>query len=435
MKKILFCIYHKRDHLFFSNLAKKFNPKDFEIYFLYFITIPKDKSRINKLYFYNFLNGNFENNINTQKQYLFHEKLWSFSSYEQLEKKYKKYYAAFEKIVYSYDIKLVIQELGGFICHLSLFQYTQNNNIDHLFIEPTFLKKYCFFLKNTIEIDEGIDFNSGSEAKKIYFNYSEQLNSTEYIAINFKDLHLKKKNMFYLLFSKYVLHRFFVKIIQFIKNEKSEFRNLGIHCLDFFQRIIFQILNIFIKKEKLESLKNFIYYPLHVPRDLALTLRAPKKIDQISSLKKIFANNYEKIVFKEHPLIFARNSYHKIKKKFKNVGFFHNNISSNNIIKKCKFVITINSKAGIEALVLNKPVLTLEKNYYTGEGLGYYCENNNSFNYFLKNLNKYHPNKKRVDNLLIKLSKKCIFFDLYNNNNDNLKKSFESIKRVLLKYC
>jgi capsule polysaccharide modification protein KpsS len=257
------------------------------------------------------------------------------------------------------------------------------------------------------------------------------LNERKYFAINNKDAHLKKKNMLKLIFSKYAFLAFFYKIKQLLLNEKSEFRNLHIHLIDFVNRAINYAINIFFSLKRLNTINNFIYFPLHVPRDLALTLRAPECLDQIRSLKSVVTQDQSSIVFKEHPLIFSRYNYFKIAKQFINASFLDNNLPSNQIIKKSKFVITINSKAGLETLALGKPVLTLKKNYYCGKGLAFYCSSKKMFRSFEKNIKLYNPNKIKVKKLLMNLTKKTLYFDLYNNEKRSLKKSSESLRKIL----
>jgi hypothetical protein len=430
MKKIIFCIYHKRDHDFYLNLAKNIKSLEFEIFLLYFIEFPEQNHTFTNIFFYDHLNINSEKKF-VPKSYLFHEKIWSFQNNKKLHKKYSNYKLSFQNILKKNKIDLVIQELGGFICHLSMFEATKKLNIKHIFIEPSFIKSYCYFLLNTLRIDDGINANTFKRSNQLLSYYYKILNEKKYFAINNKDVHLKKKNMLTLIFSRYTFSAFFYKIKQLLLNEKSEFRNLHIHIIDFVNRAINYAINIFFSLKSLNKINNFIYFPLHVPRDLALTLRAPECLDQIRSLKSVVTEDQTSIVFKEHPLIFSRYNYFKIAKQFVNASFLDNNLPSNQIIKKSKFVITINSKAGLESLALGKPVLTLKKNYYCGKGLAFYCSSKKMFNRFEKNIKLHNPNKIKVKKLLTNLTKKTLYFDLYNNEKKSLKKSSDSLKKIL----
>ncbi len=435
MIKLLFCVYHERDEIFFIKIGNKLNNKKYDIYLLYFIKPSIDKSNLKIINFYDYLKFNNINNIKIKipKDFLNHEKLSSFKQINQLKIKFTEYENIFYKILNEYKFDMVFQELGGFICHLSLFQACKKKKVNHIFIEPSFLKKYCFFLVNTLKINEAINLNNKLETLKLLNLYRNLLSKKKYLAVNFKDLHLKKKNMILLIFSFYTWKSFFTKIKRIILFEWNEFNHLLLHIFDFLNRTLNFLKNSIFKLEDPKYLNNFIYFPLHVPRDLALTLRAPSKLDQIESLKKIIRSEKQKIIFKEHPLVFSRYSYNKVTKNFFNASFVHNAIPTNFILNKCKFVITINSKAGIESLMLNKPVLSLYNNYYCGTGLAFYCKNYKSYKNFKKKLDNFVPKKIKVRNLILKLAKKCLFFDLYNMEKSSLEKSFKSILYIILK--
>jgi len=433
-KKILFCIYHLRDHDFFLKLVKKINQNKYNICLLYFIKIPKYIAFCDQINFYEYLEPKIINNLKIKNNLIFHEKISTNSKDEiKLKKKFIFYYQAITKIITKFNINIVIQELGGFICHLSIFEASKKNKIKHIFIEPSFITKHCYFLINSIKINEGLFVNTKKKSNKLKKNYLKKLIKDQYIAINNKDMHLKKKNIINLIFSYYTIKVFFKKIKQLILQEKTEFNNLTIHLLDFCIRIKNQFINFFYKFENYSTAKKFIYFPLHVPKDLALTLRAPKCLNQISLLRKILKNSKEKIIFKEHPLIFAKYNYFLIKNFFYNSNFFENHFSTNQILKNCKFIITINSKAGLEALALNYPVMCLSSNYYCGKGLAKYCKNNQEFLKFCKNIKKNIPQKKYVNMLLFKLSRQAGFFDLYNNDAKSIVKCAKTINYVLNK--
>ena len=53
------------------------------------------------------------------------------------------------------------------------------------------------------------------------------------------------------------------------------------------------------------------------------------------------------------------------------------------------------------------------------------------FNRFEKNIKLHNPNKTKVKKLLTNLTKKTLYFDLYNNEKKSLKKSSDSLKKIL----
>ena len=195
MKKIIFCIYHRRDHEFYLNLAKNINNKDLEICLLYFMEVPQINHQFKKIYFYD------HQVIETKKksvpqEYLFHEKICSFQSKKKLHQKYSNYKLSLESILKKNNIDLVIQELGGFVCHLSMYEATRVLNIKHIFIEPSFLKGHCYFLLNTLKIDGGINTNTLARSKQLLLNYYKILNKYFFIGMCGRMAILKFKNNF-----------------------------------------------------------------------------------------------------------------------------------------------------------------------------------------------------------------------------------------------
>ena len=107
------------------------------------------------------------------------------------------------------------------------------------------------------------------------------------------------------------------------------FQNLSI-VLKYFKEFLNFILILTLYK-KLNNKKNYIYFPLHVPNDIALTLRAPNFQNQISLINKLcnfFAN--ENVVIKEHP---ARAGSRKFE-KHKNLSLLHPFINNYDVIQK-----------------------------------------------------------------------------------------------------
>ena len=98
MKKILFCIYHKRDHEFYLNLSKNITSDKVEIFLLYFIEFPKQNHQFKKIFFYNNLNVEHKKKF-VPKSFLFHEKIWSFQNNKKLHKKYSNYKLSFQNIL------------------------------------------------------------------------------------------------------------------------------------------------------------------------------------------------------------------------------------------------------------------------------------------------------------------------------------------------
>jgi hypothetical protein len=119
----------------------------------------------------------------------------------------------------------------------------------------------------------------------------------------------------------------------------------------------------------LEMCDSYIYFPLHVPGDVALTLRAPHLLDQLSLvdyLCRSVPHNYL-LAIKEHPAMlgsFDSRRLIRLLKRYDNLRLL--NPSSNNfrVINSASLVVSINSKSGAEAILLGKRVLVLGDAFY-----------------------------------------------------------------------
>ena len=427
---ILIPIYHLRDFLFYRELIKKIKSSNF--FFLLFFDF--DKKYHGNFKVINFFDYKLKKKKTKKfnKKFLLHEHLSFKKNLPFLQKKFSIYYSKNLEIMTEYKINFILQELGGFVCHLSIFESAKSLNIPHYFIEPTPLKKNCFFLKNSLAQEDAIIFNNNFKTKKKVNEYLRSIKNNKYLAINSKDLHLKNYNMLMQIFSSKTLITLIRKTINILLFKRTEFNNLKIHIHDYIQRTKNSILNIFFQKTNLYKIKDFIYYPLHVPLDFALTHRAQDKINQIENLQKICPENY-KLILKEHPLIYSKYRYQKVKDKLINldVNFFDKNLSTLEISDRAKCALTINSKSGLEFLCKNKPVFSLIQNYYTKSGLAVLVKNKRHFYDCLQNIHKFFPRKNKLSNLLNDIFKRAIFFDLYNLEKTNINRSINSLKKLI----
>jgi capsular polysaccharide export protein len=130
--------------------------------------------------------------------------------------------------------------------------------------------------------------------------------------------------------------------------------------------------------------EEYVFVPFQVSRDTQIFYNSPniKKMEQL--LEKVYTAvgrlNQEdgrnvKIVVKEHPEDMSRNNYKDLKEKYKNNQevIFIQKYNVKELIKHSLAVITINSTVGIEALVLNKKVITLGEALYNIEGIVHRC--------------------------------------------------------------
>ena len=105
----------------------------------------------------------------------------------------------------------------------------------------------------------------------------------------------------------------------------------------------------------------FVYFPLHQMPERMLLIGSPFNTNQIEIIKQISKSipiGY-KLYVKEHPTQVTREwretSFYKEILSIPNVELLHYSVKSDDVMKKCSLVITINGAAGLEAAFFKKP--------------------------------------------------------------------------------
>ena len=105
----------------------------------------------------------------------------------------------------------------------------------------------------------------------------------------------------------------------------------------------------------------FVYFPLQIMPERTLLISSPFNTNQIEIIKHISKSlpiGY-RLYVKEHPLMIIREwrktSFYNEILSIPNVQFLHHSIKTEDIMKKCSLVVTINGAAGLEAAIHKKP--------------------------------------------------------------------------------
>ena len=172
---------------------------------------------------------------------------------------------------------------------------------------------------------------------------------------------------------------------------------------------------------------------MHVPNDFALTIRSFKYQDQISLIKTIANKIYpKKILIKEHPARIGSlniNDFNKMISKNKNILIADPKINNFELLGKCDFLITINSKAGFEAMVFNKPIISFGESFYKKSKLINFLKEP-------KNIKKTYTFKKKIytelrNSFFQKFSNYIFKGQLYITKKNNINEFTKSIKQIL----
>ena len=117
---------------------------------------------------------------------------------------------------------------------------------------------------------------------------------------------------------------------------------------------------------------DFVFAPFQVESDSQIINHSRIKTMQ-AFVDYVCAMVPGKIIFKTHPKDDPGEIKHPPRCKLYKTGTTHD------FLPDCKYVVTINSTVGVEALTYYKPVITLGGAFYAGRGLTYMGQDDESF--------------------------------------------------------
>jgi hypothetical protein len=125
--------------------------------------------------------------------------------------------------------------------------------------------------------------------------------------------------------------------------------------------------------DRLDPGRPFVYFPLHVTDDYKIKRIIPHCSDQASLVEQIadaLPAGHD-LVLKEHPMSLGRNSTALLRRlrQRPNARLVNPYTNTHDLIERSEAVAVISSTVGLEALLYDKPVLTLGQPYYGGFGV------------------------------------------------------------------
>lgn len=172
-----------------------------------------------------------------------------------------------------------------------------------------------------------------------------------------KSIKIRKINLKILFSSFYRL----AKEKKFDAIERNEFKKI---LSSFFRKI--PLLGF--RYDRIIAGEKYILFPLHISWDAQIATRNPMYSNQfylVEILSKSLPYGY-KLYVKEHPYNYGGEKIRLLNqiKKLSNVKLIHPEHSSIDLIEKSSAVVTINSTAGWETIILNKPLVTFGNTFY-----------------------------------------------------------------------
>lgn len=292
-----------------------------------------------------------------------------------LERKFKGHLGAMNRILDACADEMgqvaLVQELGGFTPVLAAFFAARRSNIDNWFIEPSFFRGRVFFTPNTFAAPRVAARNAQSSAD--LRATLEHIRASQSVVIPSKD-RPHYRPAFRKLTDTHNARRLLEKVVaKHVRGQREEFDHIGGH--------VRRHIRMFLNSRKLASHyrglpddRPIIYYPLHVPADFALTIRSPEYFDQLATIDFLCrsAPLGRWVAIKEHPALVGALDPDRIRdllRRHDNLVLLHPGINNHRVLAAAETVVTVNSKAGAEALLYRKPVFALGDSFYADSPL------------------------------------------------------------------
>ena len=218
---------------------------------------------------------------------------------------------------------------------------------------------------------------SDSEKEKVFYNLKENLKNKQ--NPQYQEIFEKEK----FAYSAGLID--LIKKLKYIKKYKDFLNKLHPVDREFQYTILELILKTLIKKirvihhkrilEKPNYNEKYFFFPLHYTEDAVILTQEPfvNQVNIIKQISKVLPVGY-KLYVKPHPHLLASDlSFKEINeiKNTPNVRLIDYNESPYKLILNSDGVITINSTTGLEALILEKPVITFGHSVYAHNDLCY----------------------------------------------------------------
>jgi CDP-glycerol glycerophosphotransferase (TagB/SpsB family) len=163
--------------------------------------------------------------------------------------------------------------------------------------------------------------------------------------------------------------------------------------------------------DELATDRPFVYFPLHVTDDYKIKRIIPHAVDQASLIEQVadaLPAGYD-VVIKEHPMSLGRNSVALLRRlrRRSNIRLVAPRTSTHELIKQSEAVAVISSTVGLEALLYDKPVLTMGDPYYAGYGVTLDLTSFADIRERVPELLRFRPDPERIRRVLHAVMRSC----------------------------
>lgn len=262
---------------------------------------------------------------------------------------------------------VLVQELGGFLSVVATYHAARVAQMDNWFIEPAFFRGRLFFLKNSFSAPQVSELFDGPVSQEV-LHYLAATVASGSIVVPKKDIH-QYTTAFRKIVNRKNVVRLFQKLVdKHVLGKRQEFGYIGRH-VRVHASMLFNSLRLRGHYTRLEDAGPIVYYPLHVPADMALTLRSPQYLDQLALVDIILRSvpHTHRVAIKEHPAMIGALDVVRLlelKRRYDNLLILPPSTNNYQVIRAADMLVSINSKSGAEAALLGKQVLVLGDAFY-----------------------------------------------------------------------
>ncbi|MEO5883659.1 MAG: hypothetical protein ABIQ06_14670 [Caldimonas sp.] len=260
----------------------------------------------------------------------------------------------------------MVQELGGFLSVIGSYFAARRHGVDNWFAEPSFFRGRLFFIRNSFAALQ-ISAPAASAPSEV-LGYLQETVASSAIVIPLKDIHQYTTAWKKIVNSRNAKRLTRKLVDKYVHGTSREFGYIGNHVAQHL-RMLRNALRLRNRYTPLADCGRFVYYPLHVPGDMALTLRTPHLLDQLGLIDFVCrsAPDSHVVAIKEHPAMIGAMDAGRLLEllnRYDNLRLLAPANNNYRVLERADAVVSVNSKTGAEAALLGKPVLVLGDAFY-----------------------------------------------------------------------
>ncbi len=262
----------------------------------------------------------------------------------------------------------LVQEVGGFLSVIASFFAARERGIDNWFVEPAFFRGRVFLNRNSFAAPRITGALPETVSVPVE-RYLADTIATQSIVVPLKDRHQYRsasRKVFNLRNAKRLVEKL---VDKHVFRRHMEFGHIGRHAFTHLA-MVRNSISMRSSYTPLSEAGPFVYYPLHVPGDMALTLRSPEYLDQLALvdyLARIVPASH-RVAIKEHPAMIGALDSTRVRsllRQHDNVVVLPPETNNFDVLRASTAVVSVNSKSGAEAALIGKRVLVLGDAFYT----------------------------------------------------------------------